>query len=78
MSDSATSIFKLVLCLIQVLIPHKSMQQKLRDEARTTIAVLEQAKYRAEWQRYQEAQKAKEEEILERERGIDSNYIILQ
>lgn len=45
------------------------MQQRLRDEAKSAVAVLDQVKYRAEWQRYQEAQKAKEEEILERERG---------
>lgn len=45
------------------------MQQKLRDEVKSAQNVLDQVKYRAEWQKYQEAQKAKEEEILERERG---------
>lgn len=45
------------------------MQQRLRDEARSASAVLDQVKYRAEWLKYQEAQKAREEEILERERG---------
>lgn len=59
----------LLLLRLQVLIPPKSMQQRLRDEAKSMRAVLEQVKYRAEWQRYQEAQKAREEEILERERG---------
>lgn len=49
------------------------MQQRLRDEAKSMRAVLEQVKYRAEWQRYQEAQRAREEEILERERGEASN-----
>lgn len=47
------------------------MQQKLRDEVKSSQTVLDQVKYRAEYQKYQEAQKAKEEEILERER---SNY----
>lgn len=54
---------------LQVLIPPKSMQQRLRDEAKSARSVLEQVKYRAEWHKYQEAQKAKEEEVLERERG---------
>ncbi|VEN49201.1 unnamed protein product [Callosobruchus maculatus] len=59
---------KLLEQYTKVLIPQKSMQQRLRDEAKSAKAVLEQVKYRAEWHRYQEAQKAKEEEILERER----------
>lgn len=46
------------------------MQQRLRDEAKSAKAVLELVKYRAEYQKYQEAQKAKEEEILERERSM--------
>lgn len=59
---------KLLEQYTKVLIPPKSMQQRLRDEAKSMRAVLEQVKYRAEYQRYQEAQKAREEEILERER----------
>lgn len=60
---------KLLEQYTKVLIPPKSMQQRLRDEAKSAQAVLEQVKYRAEWLRYQEQQKAKQEEILERERG---------
>lgn len=60
---------KLLEQYTKVLIPPKSMQQRLRDEAKSAQAVLDQVKYRAEWQRYQEMQRAKEEEILERERG---------
>lgn len=45
------------------------MQQKLRDEVKSIQTVVELAKYRAEYQKYMEAQKAKEEEILERERS---------
>ncbi|KRT85423.1 hypothetical protein AMK59_38, partial [Oryctes borbonicus] len=59
---------KLLEQYTKVLIPPKSMQQRLRDEARSAVAVLDQVKYRAEWLKYQEAQKAREEEILERER----------
>lgn len=61
---------KLLEQYTKVLIPPKSMQQRLRDEAKSAQAVLDQAKYRAEWQRYQEQQRAREEEILERERGL--------
>lgn len=61
---------KLLEQYTKVLIPPKSMQQRLRDEAKSLQAVLDHVKYRAEWQRYQEAQRAREEEILERERGI--------
>lgn len=59
---------KLLEQYTKVLIPPKTMQQKLKDEVKTAQTVLDQVKYRAEWQKYQEAQKAKEEEILERER----------
>jgi len=45
------------------------MQQKLRDEVKSIQTVVELVKYRAEYQKYMEAQKAKEEEILERERS---------
>lgn len=69
---------KLLEQYTKVLIPPKSMQQRLRDEAKSAQAVLEQAKYRAEWQRYQEAQRAKEEEILERERGLCSRFFSLE
>ncbi|KAL3277112.1 hypothetical protein HHI36_012470 [Cryptolaemus montrouzieri] len=59
---------KLLEQYTKVLIPSKSMQQRLRDEAKSVKSVLELVKYRAEWLRYQETQKAKEEEVLERER----------
>ncbi|KAK9874570.1 hypothetical protein WA026_005403 [Henosepilachna vigintioctopunctata] len=59
---------KLLEQYTKVLIPPKSMQQRLREEAKSGKSVFEHVKYRAEWLRYQEAQKAKEEEVLERER----------
>ncbi|KAF5273036.1 hypothetical protein FQR65_LT04778 [Abscondita terminalis] len=59
---------KLLEQYTKVLIPPKGMQQRLRDESRTAQVVLEQSKYRAEWHKYQEAQRAREEEVLERER----------
>ncbi|CAG9818041.1 unnamed protein product, partial [Phaedon cochleariae] len=49
---------KLLEQYTKVLIPPKSMQQRLRDEAKSANSVLEQVKYRAEWLKYQEAQKA--------------------
>lgn len=45
------------------------MQQKLRDEVKSIQTVVELVRYRAEYQKYMEALKAKEEEILERERS---------
>lgn len=59
---------KLLEQYTKVLIPPKGLQQKLRDEAKSARSVLDNVRYRAEWQKYQEQQKAKEEEILERER----------
>ncbi|KAL1517163.1 hypothetical protein ABEB36_000962 [Hypothenemus hampei] len=59
---------KLLEQYTKVLIPPKTMQQKLRDEVKSVQAVLEYVKYRAEYQKYMEAQRAREEEILERER----------
>ncbi|KAF5295974.1 hypothetical protein FQA39_LY12746 [Lamprigera yunnana] len=59
---------KLLEQYTKVLIPPKGMQQRLRDESKSAQAVLEQSRYRSEWHKYQEAQRAREEEILERER----------
>lgn len=51
-----------------MLIPPKDLLPRLRDEAFNMDKILEQVKYRAEWLKYQEAQRRKEEEELERER----------
>lgn len=59
---------KLLEQYTKVLIPPKGMQLRLKEECKSARAVLEQVKYRSEWQKYQEAQKVREEEILERER----------
>lgn len=45
------------------------MMFKLKDESESMSRILEQVKYRSEWIKYQEQQKQKEEEALERERG---------
>lgn len=42
---------------------------RLKDEASNPQIILGQVKYRADWQRHQEAQKRKEEMIIERERS---------
>ncbi|XP_031357807.1 splicing factor 3A subunit 1-like isoform X1 [Photinus pyralis] len=59
---------KLLEQYTKVLIPPKGMQQRLRDDCKSAQGVMENSKYRAEWHKYQEAQRAREEEILERER----------
>lgn len=61
---------KLLEQYTKVLIPPKALQGHLREEIVNMNNVLEHVKYRAEWQKYQEAQRRKEEEVLERERGI--------
>lgn len=42
---------------------------RLKDECSSSGHILEQVKYRSEWIKYQEAQKRREEEELEKERG---------
>ncbi|XP_015509972.1 splicing factor 3A subunit 1 [Neodiprion pinetum] len=59
---------KLLEQYTKVLIPPKDLLPRLRDEAANMDKILEQVKYRAEWLKYQEAQRRKEEEELERER----------
>lgn len=50
------------------MIPPKDLPAKLKDESFNMDKILEEVKYRAEWLKYQDAQKRKEEEELERER----------
>ncbi|XP_033244206.1 splicing factor 3A subunit 1 isoform X1 [Drosophila miranda] len=63
---------KLLEQYTKVLIPPKDLLGKLRTESapgRSSMnQVLEQVKYRANWQRHQEAQRRREEEKIERER----------
>jgi len=51
------------------LLPSKDIHFRLKDEVESISKVLEGVKYRAEYIKYQEVQKAKEEEALEKERG---------
>lgn len=60
---------KLLEQYTKILIPPKNMMQRLQDEENNIKNILEQAKYRSEWIKYQEAQRRKEEELLEKERG---------
>lgn len=63
---------KLLEQYTKVLIPPKDLLGKLRAESMEGRAsmnrVLEQVKYRANWQRHQEAQRRREEEKIEKER----------
>ncbi|KAH8358514.1 hypothetical protein KR093_000496 [Drosophila rubida] len=63
---------KLLEQYTKVLIPPKDLLTKLRFESSpgraSMVKVLEQVKYRANWQRHQEAQRRREEEKIERER----------
>ncbi|XP_014098731.1 splicing factor 3A subunit 1 isoform X3 [Bactrocera oleae] len=63
---------KLLEQYTKILIPPKDLLNKLRvesSEGRTSMnLVLEQVKYRANWQKHQEAQRRREEEKVEKER----------
>nr|CAD7435056.1 unnamed protein product [Timema monikensis] len=59
---------KLLEQYTKVLIPPKDLMYRLKDECDYMGSILEQVKYRAEWLKYQEAQRRKEEEELEKER----------
>lgn len=55
-----------------MLIPQKDLMKKLKEESTSMNSVLEQVKYRAEWIKHQEAQRRREEEEAEKERGINN------
>ncbi|XP_059611337.1 splicing factor 3A subunit 1 [Phlebotomus argentipes] len=63
---------KLLEQYTKILIPPKDLMNKLKNEAApgksSMSVVLESAKYRANWIKYQEAQRRREEEKVERER----------
>ncbi|XP_058793939.1 splicing factor 3A subunit 1 [Phymastichus coffea] len=59
---------KLLEQYTKVLIPSKDLIPKLKEESSSLDKILDQVKYRSEWIKYQESQKRKEEEELERER----------
>lgn len=54
------------------------MMSRLKDECHSVAGVLEQVRYRADWLRYQEMQKRKEEQALEKERGKKKRLLILE
>ena len=43
---------------------------RLKEESLNPVGVLEQVKYRADWIKHQEIQRRKEEQALEKERGL--------
>lgn len=64
---------KLLEQYTKILIPPKDLMARLKVESAQGKAssnlVLEQVKYRSNWQKHQEAQRRREEEKVERERG---------
>lgn len=59
---------KLLEQYTKVLIPSKDLVPKLQHESCNMDKILDQVKYRSEWIKYQESQKRRDEEELERER----------
>lgn len=64
---------KLLEQYTKILIPPKDLMARLKSESvsgrESMDLVLDQVKYRANWQRHQEAQRRREEEKIEKERG---------
>ncbi|KAA0188897.1 hypothetical protein FBUS_11640 [Fasciolopsis buskii] len=59
---------KLVEQYTKILIPPKDVTTKLEEELANPKRLLEDVRYRVEWQKYQERQRKREEEAAERER----------
>ena len=59
---------KLVEQYTKILIPPKDLLGKLRNEAESHHAILDQVKYRMEWAQHQERERKREEEEKEKER----------
>lgn len=59
---------KLVEQFTKVLIPPRDIITSLEEDLKNPKRVLDQVKYRVEWHKYQERQRRREEEALERER----------
>ncbi|VDP93707.1 unnamed protein product [Echinostoma caproni] len=59
---------KLVEQYTKILIPPKDVITKLEEELSNPKRLLDDVKYRVEWQKYQERQRKREEEAAERER----------
>jgi len=59
---------KLVEQYTKILIPPKDLLGKLRKEAESHHAILDQVKYRMEWAKHQERERKREEEEKEKER----------
>ncbi|XP_014777948.1 splicing factor 3A subunit 1 [Octopus bimaculoides] len=59
---------KLVEQYTKILIPPKDLGNKLKKESQVSKHILEQVKYRVEWAKYQERERRKEEDALEKER----------
>ncbi|XP_039291007.1 splicing factor 3A subunit 1 [Nilaparvata lugens] len=52
----------------QILIPPKDIMFRLKDECNSMYSILDQVKYRADWLKYEEAQKRMEKLAIEKER----------
>ncbi|KAK7454123.1 hypothetical protein BaRGS_00039595 [Batillaria attramentaria] len=59
---------KLVEQYTKILIPPKNLKEKLAKESHGYREILDEVRYRVEWLKFQEREKKKEEDALERER----------
>lgn len=59
---------KLLEQYTKVLMPPKDLMRKLKEESYDRQNILENVKYRSEWQKHQDALRRKEEQLIEKER----------
>ncbi len=67
---------KLVEQYTKILIPSKELLNKLSTDINNQQKVMDEVNYRVEWVKHQLRERAKEEEAVEKERGlIKKNYL---
>lgn len=59
---------KLLEQYTKVMMPPKDLLKQLKDESYDRQQILDDVKYRSEWQKHQDALRRKEEQLIEKER----------
>lgn len=59
---------KLLEQYTKVLMPPKDLMKRLKEESYDRQKILDDVKYRSEWQKHQDALRRKEEQLIEKER----------
>lgn len=59
---------RLVEHYTKILLPPRDLQEKLKKDAESVFSIFKDIQYRAEWLRFQQREKAREDEMIEKER----------